>query len=63
MGTSFVTITDGTAGTEPGFWMRDEMLELWLFDGVAHVDLYKASPEEYKTRVVGFLNHHMRMNP
>lgn len=30
MGTSFVTITDGTAGTEPGFWMRDEMLELWL---------------------------------
>ncbi|MEL7500794.1 MAG: hypothetical protein AAFN77_24590 [Planctomycetota bacterium] len=30
MGTSFVTITDGTAGNEPGFWMRDEMLELWL---------------------------------
>ena len=30
MGTSFVTIPDGTAGTEPGFWMRDEMLELWL---------------------------------
>ena len=30
MGTSFVTITDGAAGNEPGFWMRDEMLELWL---------------------------------
>ncbi len=30
MGTSFVTITDGTSGDEPGFWMRDEMLELWL---------------------------------
>ena len=30
MGTSFVTITDGTSGSEPGFWMRDEMLELWL---------------------------------
>jgi hypothetical protein len=30
MGTSFVTITDGTTGSEPGFWMRDEMLELWL---------------------------------
>lgn len=30
MGTSFVTITDGTTGNEPGFWMRDEMLELWL---------------------------------
>ena len=30
MGTSFVTITDGNAGDEPGFWMRDAMLELWL---------------------------------
>ncbi len=30
MGTSFVTITDGNTGSEPGFWMRDEMLELWL---------------------------------
>lgn len=30
MGTSFVTISDGTSGDEPGFWMRDEMLELWL---------------------------------
>ena len=30
MGTSFVTVTDGSTGTEPGFWMRDEMLELWL---------------------------------
>ncbi len=30
MGTSFVTITDGITGDEPGFWMRDEMLELWL---------------------------------
>lgn len=30
MGTTFVTTTDGTTGTEPGFWMRDEMLELWL---------------------------------
>lgn len=30
MGTSFVTITDGNTGDEPGFWMRDSMLELWL---------------------------------
>ncbi len=30
MGTSFVTITDDNTGDEPGFWMRDEMLELWL---------------------------------
>ena len=30
MGTSFVTLTDGITGEEPGFWMRDAMLELWL---------------------------------
>ncbi|MDB4634041.1 hypothetical protein OAG76_01415 [Rubripirellula sp.] len=30
MGTTFVTITDGNTGDEPGFWMRDSMLELWL---------------------------------
>ena len=30
MGTSFVTITDSNTGDEAGFWMRDEMLELWL---------------------------------
>ena len=30
MGTTFVTIHEGCTGTEPGFWMRDEMLELWL---------------------------------
>ena len=36
--------------------------EVWLVDGAAHVDLYSASPEEYKTRVIGFLNLHMRLN-
>jgi hypothetical protein len=30
MGTSFVTISKGSTGNEPGFWMRDAMLELWL---------------------------------
>ena len=30
MGTTFVTIREGNTGEEPGFWMRDEMLELWL---------------------------------
>jgi hypothetical protein len=30
MGTSFVTLTHGSIGTEPGFWMQDRMLELWL---------------------------------
>lgn len=28
MGTTFVTITEGSSGA--GFWMRDDMLELWL---------------------------------
>ncbi len=30
MGTTFVTITEGTTGDEPGFWMTDGMLSLWL---------------------------------
>ena len=30
MGTTFVTITEGTTGNEPGFWMTDGMLTLWL---------------------------------
>lgn len=30
MGTTFVTLTKGRNGDEPGFWMRDELLELWL---------------------------------
>jgi hypothetical protein len=30
MGTTFVTLTHETSGREPGFWMRDGMLELWL---------------------------------
>lgn len=30
MGTSFVTVIDGVSGDEPGFWMQDSMLELWL---------------------------------
>jgi hypothetical protein len=30
MGTSFVTLADGVTGEEPGFWMRDSLLELWL---------------------------------
>jgi hypothetical protein len=30
MGTSFVTLSREVSGKEPGFWMRDGMLELWL---------------------------------
>lgn len=30
MGTTFVTMTEGTTGNEPGFWMHDATLGLWL---------------------------------
>jgi hypothetical protein len=30
MGTTFVTLARESPGKEPGFWMRDRMLELWL---------------------------------
>jgi hypothetical protein len=30
MGTTFVTLAREISGNEPGFWMRDGMLELWL---------------------------------
>ena len=30
MGTTFVTLSREASGKEPGFWMRDSMLELWL---------------------------------
>jgi hypothetical protein len=30
MGTTFVTLKREVSGKEPGFWMRDGMLELWL---------------------------------
>ena len=30
MGTTYVTLTRDVSGHEPGFWMRDSVLELWL---------------------------------
>jgi hypothetical protein len=30
MGTTFVTLAREASGDEPGFWMRDGMLEIWL---------------------------------
>lgn len=30
MGSTYVTITDNPSGPEPGFWMNDGILELWL---------------------------------
>lgn len=36
-----------------------EPKQLWLVDGAAHVDLLVASPEEYRKRVLSFLNKHL----
>lgn len=30
MGTTFVSLSSQSVGEEPGFWMSDSMLELWL---------------------------------
>jgi hypothetical protein len=30
MGTTYVTLSRESSGKEPGFWMRDGMLDLWL---------------------------------
>jgi hypothetical protein len=30
MGTTFVTLSHDSSTGDPGFWMRDGMLELWL---------------------------------
>ncbi|MCE9526036.1 MAG: hypothetical protein K8R36_08280, partial [Planctomycetales bacterium] len=48
MGTSFVTLTKGSTGKEPGFWMRDEMLELWL----RLLSLHLPEPNDYGEHVV-----------
>ncbi len=68
MGTSFVTITAGTTGDEPGFWMRDSMLELWLRLLSLHLPEpndhgeHKATPEIRKRWLVasrGYFNGHV----
>ena len=46
--------------TREMFSVARQPKELWLVDGAAHVDLYRLSPEEYETRVVGFLKQHMQ---
>ena len=34
--------------------------EIWLVDAAIHEDLYRLAPVEYKSKVLGFLNQHMR---
>jgi alpha-beta hydrolase superfamily lysophospholipase len=49
-----------TTETKEMFAIARQPKELWMVDGAAHVDLYRVSPVEYKTRVVRFLNRYMR---
>ena len=46
--------------TRKMFSVAREPKELWLIDGASHVDLYRAFPEEYKARVLPFLEQHMQ---
>lgn len=46
--------------TQEMFKVALEPKQLWLVDGAVHEDLYSASPETYKTKVLGFLNQHLR---
>jgi fermentation-respiration switch protein FrsA (DUF1100 family) len=48
------------AETKEMFSVARQPKELWLVDSAAHIDLYRASPAGYKTRVLRFLDQHMR---
>lgn len=37
--------------------------DLWLVNGAAHVDLLRIDPTEYRKRIIGFLDRHLRPNP
>jgi len=42
------------------FGAAPEPKELWIVDGASHEDLYRHSPAEYETRVLGFLDRNLR---
>jgi fermentation-respiration switch protein FrsA (DUF1100 family) len=46
--------------TRAMFAAAPEPKELWLVGGAGHVDLFGADPIEYRRRVVGFLDRHLR---
>ncbi len=48
------------AETEQMFAAAKQPKELWLVPDASHVDLHRASPEEYETRVLGFLDRHIQ---
>lgn len=52
MGTTFVTLTDSSSGEQPGFWMNDGMLELWLRLLALHLPEPTGSGEFAATREI-----------
>jgi fermentation-respiration switch protein FrsA (DUF1100 family) len=46
--------------TRAMFKEAKEPKQLWLVEDAAHVDLYRASPDEYKEKVMAFLDRHLR---
>jgi alpha-beta hydrolase superfamily lysophospholipase len=45
--------------TKQMFSVARQPKEMWLVEGAGHEDLYRVSPGEYKSRVLGFFKHHM----
>jgi uncharacterized protein len=46
--------------TQAMYAEAQEPKHLWLVDGAAHVDLLCADPVNYRQRIIGFLDHHLR---
>lgn len=53
------TVDEATALHEAA----SEPRELWLAEGAGHVDLLGFAPEEYRARVLGFLERHLKTTP
>ena len=48
------------AETRAVFEAAPEPRELWIVEGTRHEDYFEAAPEEYRARVLGFLDRHLR---
>jgi pimeloyl-ACP methyl ester carboxylesterase len=46
--------------TQAMFHAAQKPKQLWLVDGAAHEDMYRASPVEYSTKVIAFFNRYLR---
>ena len=51
-----------TSETQEMFSSAPEPKEMWLVEDAAHVDLFRADPIQYRQRIGGFLDLHLRTN-